>query len=43
LSSFTAGVRRMTDWEGWLCLGEKEDPLILAHLMVWSLVLDRVK
>ena len=24
LSSFTAGVRRMTDWEGWLCLGEKE-------------------
>jgi len=23
-SSFTAGVRRMTDWEGWLCLGEKE-------------------
>ena len=24
LSSFTVGVRRMTDWEGWLCLGEKE-------------------
>jgi len=24
LSSFTAGVRRMTDWEGLLCLGEKE-------------------